>query len=79
MNAFDAIDFNTQQGDEIKRMLEKWLHQKREQNDNTQLSAADTLVLRGEISMIKRLLQKEPPVVKAPNYNTDIYGGGNKQ
>lgn len=79
MNAFDAIDFNTQQGDDIRRMLETWLQQKREQNDNTQLSVADTLVLRGEIGMIKRLLQKAPPVVRATNYNTDVYGGGSRQ
>lgn len=76
LRAFEAIDFNTQQGVQIRLWLEAKLQDLREQNDAQNLDAVATAHLRGRIAEIKGLLATAPPVVNIPRFD-NVRGAGN--
>lgn len=75
LRAFEAIDFNTSQGSQIRIWLEVKLQELREQNDSQNLDAIATAHLRGRIAEIKGLLSTAPPVVNIPRFD-NVRGAG---
>lgn len=69
LRAFEAIDFHTSQGAQIRQWLEAKLQDLREQNDGLNNDAVGTAFLRGRIAEIKALLADAPPVVNVPRFD----------
>jgi hypothetical protein len=70
LSAFDAIDYTTQEGAKIGRLLDFRLSELRSKLEDVSLSERDTQVVRGGIAEIKRLQSKPAPRVAAPSYST---------
>ncbi len=68
MNVFDTINFQTQQGAEIKAMLQRRIAEYRSQNDDINRTPLDTAVLRGRIAELNALLSIAPQQVKMASY-----------
>lgn len=69
MGVFDTINFNTDDGAIVKRILEGRLAELRNQLESATMMERETFLTRGAILEIKRLLSVAPPHVAPLRYS----------
>ena len=79
MSVFDTINFQTPQGADIKKLLERRLQQHREANDGINVTPLETAAIRGRIAEIQHLLAVAPPVVALGSYYEDRLPTGDRR
>jgi len=78
MGVFDTINFATDEGLKLKRLLDDRLDELRGQLENPQNDERQTALTRGAIQELKRLLSVAPPRVAPLRYSGHQLDGGNK-
>jgi len=68
-NAFDVIDFRTQEGQSIKEHIETRIDELVRGLEDVSLSDRDTQAHRGGIRELRRLLNKRPQMVEGMRYS----------
>lgn len=69
MGVFDTINFSSEDGIKLKRILNTRLDELRTQLESTTLGDRETAATRGAIQEIKRLLAVAPPHVAPLRYS----------
>lgn len=77
MGVFDTINFNSDEGLKLKRLLTDRLDELSNQLENPQSDERQTALTRGGIMEIKRLLAVAPPRIAPLRYSGHQLDGGN--
>ena len=67
-NAFNAMDFDSNVGAQLKKIIEGRLDELRRQLEDPTMSDRDTQATRGAIQELRRMLRPAPPQVTTPRY-----------
>jgi hypothetical protein len=77
MGVFDTINFTSEEGLKLKRLLTDRLDELRGQLESPQSDERQTALTRGAIQELKRLLNVAPPHVAPLRYSGHQLDGGN--